>query len=460
MNNGNLEDVLKAISEQSDVQIVTYGGVKAEVNAKLYDKTLTEAFALLLGGTQYTFVEKDGIILIGDRNAATPSGQALSKSELVPLKHIKADEVPQILPKNISANNVKVIKEQNALLVTGTSEDIVQMRDFLGTIDIPTPQVRIDAVIVEYKDNLQRDFGIRFWRDRKDLQGTKYGESYSVLPGPETQVSQASSLLEIGASAAGFKKFFGIENGILGKIPDDFYMVLRWLETENKAKILAQPSILTLNGRKASISVDETQYFKVPTVVTGVNEKIDRIQPIKFGITLDITPWISQGGQITAEISPVVSNSDGTTSDQLPNVSSRSLTTTVRLNNGETLKLGGLINHKESRSASKIPILGDLPILGVLFRSNSRVGGKTNLVVYITPHIVNAEDTVSLDNELRDYDLYLMNEVERKTFQRYRDVRTRMVSSGSDTTGTKPAVDGVAPRRGRRVKKTVDNAAE
>ena len=120
VSNGNLQDVIKAIAEKSDMQIITYGNIMGEINAKLKDIPLTQALALLLGGTMFTFVQKDSIILIGDRNAATPAGQALSKSELIQLKCIKADGVLQVLPKDIAPSNVRVIKEQNALLVSGT----------------------------------------------------------------------------------------------------------------------------------------------------------------------------------------------------------------------------------------------------------------------------------------------------------------------------------------------------
>ena len=458
VTNGNLEDVLKAVSEQTDVQIVTYGSVRAEVNAKLYDRSLTEAFALLLGGTQFTFVEKDGIILIGDRNSATPSGQALSKSEMVPLKHIKADEVPQVLPKNISANNVKVIKEQNALLVTGTSEDIVQMREFLATIDIPAPQVRIDAVIVEYKDVLTREFGMRFWRSHPELLQSLYQQ----MPAPATAVNASNDDVQLGASGRALKQFFGIGNGILGKIPDDFYVVLRWLETQDKARILAQPSVLTLNGRKASINVDETQYYKYSnTLTTSSSEMVDRVQPIKFGITLDITPWISQGGQITAEIAPVVSNAAPRQEGALASVASRTLATTVRLNDGETLKLGGLIKQDESKGMGKVPILGDLPIIGVLFRTTARNRAKTNLVIYITPHIILPSDTVNLDRELRDYDLYLLNDLERRTLTGLRERRARRRAAElADSADVAPAsvvvppVDSVVTERPGRTRRS------
>lgn len=410
VSNGDLEDIINAIAEQSEIEIITYGSIKSEINAKLKEAPLTEALALLLGGTRFTFVQKDNVILIGDRNTATPSGQALSKSELVHLKHIKADNIPPILPKDIPPTNIRVIKEQNALLISGTSEDIVAAREFLATIDIPTPQVRIDAVIVEFKNNINKEFGMRSGKD-KDL----IDKSYNITPAPAINSYKGSDYTELGASGKFLKSIFGdVFRGNLGifkDLPDDFFIALRFLETQDKAKVLAQPSVMTLNGNKASIDVSETQYF---TVETGVGENhTSRFQPIKFGIQLDITPWISQSGQITAEITPNVSNSDRPNKDGYPNVSSRSITTTVRLNDGETLVLGGLIKNQEAVSYKKVPVLGSLPLIGGLFRYSGKTRIQSNLMVFITPHIVSRNENVDIDKAIEEYDIHDMNLIEK-----------------------------------------------
>ncbi|MCL2689221.1 MAG: hypothetical protein FWE57_05170 [Chitinispirillia bacterium] len=412
--NGDLEEIIKAISEQGDVEIITYGSIKSDVNARINNAPITEALALLLGGTRFTFVQRGNVILIGDRNTATPSGQALSKSELIHLRHIKASNIPAILPKDIPAANVRVIKEQNALLISGTSEDIVAAREFLRTIDIPTPQVRIDVVIVEYKENLDRERGFRFGRRNRDFTANS---SYFSNPAPATRVGAESAHTEVGISGASMlniitKNITNNETIIKDLISEDFFMVLKFLEDQNRAKVLAQPSILTLNGNKASIDVSETQYFKV-TTGTAENYTI-RFQPIKFGITLDITPWISQSGQITAEITPVISNSDKTNVEGYPNVSSRSLTTTVRLNDGETLILGGLIKDQESQFRHKIPVLGSLPIVGGIFRHSGVTRNKTNLVVYITPTVVTRDQIVDLNAELDQFNMRQKKSLDNK----------------------------------------------
>jgi type IV pilus assembly protein PilQ len=419
--NGDLEDVVNAIADQSEKQIVTYGSIKTEINAKLDGIPLTEALALLLGGTRFTFVEKDDVILIGDRNTATPSGQALSKSELVHLRHIKADNVPAILPKDIPPTNIRVIKEQNALLISGTSEDIVSAREFLQTIDIPTPQVRIDAVIVEFKSNLNKEFGMRAGKS-----SDKINSSYNITPAPAISTYKEADYTELGVSGKFFKSLwedlFGNGNlGIFKNLPENFFVALRWLETQDKAKVLAQPSIMTLNGNKASIDVSETQYF---TVVTGVGEnQTSRFQPIKFGIQLDITPWISQSGQITAEITPNVSNSDRPNAQGYPNVSSRAITTTVRLNDGETLVLGGLIKNQESVSYKKVPFFGSLPLIGGLFRHSGKTTIQSNLVVFITPHIITRGEAVDMKKQIEEFDLHDKGYIEKSIYNGVRKIK-------------------------------------
>ncbi len=430
--NGDLEEIVRAIAEQSDAEIITYGSIKSEINAKLNNAPLTEALALLLGGTRFTFVQKDNVILIGDRNTATPSGIALSKSELIHLKHIKADNIPAILPKDIPATNVRVIKEQNALLISGTSEDIVSAIEFLRTIDIPTPQVRIDAVIVEFKENLDKEFGLRAGSDWR-LQDS----SYMLTPFPQSlHTSNPNQDFEIGISGSYFKKvlskLFNGDLGVFKDLPDDFFAILRFLETQDKAKVLAQPSILTLNGNKASIDVSETQYFKVET---GVGENhTSRFQPIKFGIQLDIVPWISQSGQITAEITPNISNSEKNNDEGYPNVSTRSINTTVRLNDGQTLILGGLIKNQESTFSYKIPFLGDLPIIGALFRRSGKTRSKSNLVVFITPHIIQGDSAVDLNHELEQFEIHDMNFLEKSIYDGAKRIRSHRKKS-TDATG-------------------------
>ncbi len=405
--NGEISDVIEEISKQSEMEIVIYGRISGEVNAVLNDIPLSRGLELLLSGTKFTYVEREGVVLIGDRNTATPSGQALSKSELVHLKHIKADEIPKILPKNIPAGNIKVIKEQNGLLVSGTSEDISKTRDFLATIDIPTPQVLMDVVVVEYTRELNQEFGLEAGIKSKDVPT---GVSFPYID------AQGS-----GSTVADALKTVGFSNTLIGNISDNFYAVLRFLEKQNKANILARPSLTVLNGNKAKIDVSQTSYFEIQGGTTD-NPTVN-FRPINYGIKLDITPWISKSGQITVDVRPDISNAMGVNDQGYPNVFKRSISTSVRLDNKETLVLGGLLREDESVSHKQVPILSKIPILGYLFKTTVKNKIKTNLVIYITPKIIEKDDYVNLQSEVDKMNI---------------DTRSRVFSKFNEEPGERP----------------------
>jgi len=384
VTNAGLQSLLLSIGQQCNLQVIMYGSVDDRVNATLNNVSIPQALTILLGGTNYTFVQEDQRIVIGLRDAATPSGKALATSEVVELSFLKASDVLGMLPKNIPADNCRVVKEQNAIMITGSSEDIVRTRDFLRKVDVMTPQVVIDALVVEYSKNSARDLGLEMGTNAQ----TKTSISF-----PSIAYSDNTN------SAKGILKDLHLDR-VLGPLAQDFAVTLRLLETEGKARVLGRPSVTVLNGNQATINVGQTEYFKI---VAGTSDNPTyRFEPITFGIKLSITPWVSKAGQITAVVAPEISNSMGANADGYPQIFNRSVSTTVRINDGETLVLGGLLRSEESSSHKKVPVFGDIPILGNLFKTHNKSRTETNLVIYITPHILPPDSSVSLSKQLRD----------------------------------------------------------
>ncbi|MCU0608687.1 MAG: hypothetical protein MUF22_02835 [Chitinispirillaceae bacterium] len=386
LENADLGDVLRQIAEQSRLNFITYGDVRGEINARLDKVPLEKAISLLIAGTNYAFSIRDSILLVGDRNSATPSGQALSTSELFHLKYIKADDFMTIVPKSIPASNLQIVKEQNAVLVTGTGDLISQIRDFKDRVDLPTPQIMIEVVVVEFNKGEGRKFGVSAggYDGPKDPQNSSTGGKY---------IPEISTRSEFKAT-----DIFSEKIATIGFLPENFWVRLEAMETQKKAKVMAQPRIATLNGNKASINVGGTSYFKLAGG-TELNPLV-RFQEIKSGIRLDITPWISQSGQVTVELSPEISNSTGNNSEGFPDISTRSVNTTVQLNDGETIIIGGLISAEDSKDVGKVPLLGDIPLLGYLFRSHASTKTSKELVIYVTPHLLSRSDNVDLKSDL------------------------------------------------------------
>ncbi|MFH0918825.1 MAG: secretin and TonB N-terminal domain-containing protein [Fibrobacterota bacterium] len=383
LTGADLGEVLKEIADQANMNIITYDQVKASVDAKLTNIPVQEAIERILAGTKYTYTIDKGILLVGEKNATTPSGEALSMSKLLHLKHIKAEGIPALLPKSIPSGNVQVIKEQNGILVMGTQVIIKQVEEFLNEIDVPTPQISIEAIIVEFYTDNMKDIGLKAGSksttDTSSLSG-------SYIPG-----------LSITADRHSIEKGTGFKFGSIGILPDNFNITLHALETDKMARVLARPKIATLNGYKASINVGNSSYYKITT--GNFETPLSRFQEINSGIKLDITPWISKGGQITAEIAPEVSNAGALNTENYPDISRRTMSTTVRLNDGETIVIGGLIQGEQRETIERVPFLGKIPFLGWFFRTKLKSEIKSELLIYVTPHIITEKDYVNLEKE-------------------------------------------------------------
>ncbi len=392
LTGADLGEVLKEIADQTNMNIITYGQIKGSVDANLKDIPINEVIERILAGTAYTYTIENGILLVGERNATTPSGEALSAVKLVHLKHIKAEGIPALLPKSIPAGNVQVIKEQNGILVMGTQVIIRQVVDFINEIDVPTPQILIEAIIVEFLTDDMYETGIKHAGTNSD--SGSIGGTY--VPG----LSLTTDRNAISRTVKNIRDN-GFKFGSIGILPRNFNITLRALETDKLARVLARPKIATLNGYKASINVGTSSYYKVTT--GNVETPLTRFQEINSGIKLDITPWISRSGQITAEISPEVSNAGALNTENYPDISRRSMSTTVRLNDGETIVIGGLIKSEERVTKEMVPFLGKIPFLGWLFRYTIKSNVKSELLVYLTPHIITEKDYVDLNEEMKKW---------------------------------------------------------
>ncbi len=383
LNNASLGDAIREIAEQAGHNYTIIGDVSGNVNAQLKGVTVEEALSALLQGTRYAFLNKDGTLLIGDRNPNTPSGQALSDAELVYLKFIKAENIEKIIPKSIPVENIKVIKEQNAVLISGTVDDISLVKSFLEKVDVPTPQVLMEVVVVEYNRNKDSDFGIEAGKSNNPGANLV---AYGSLSGVRNKFNQGSF------------------QGTIGIRPPNFDLSLRALESKNKAKILSMPKITTLNGNKAELKVSRTFYYQVSSVTKDGFQNND-FRTIDDGITIELTPWVTRHGEVNVNISPSIKTAGPSVGDAPPTITNRSITTNVMLMDGETIALGGLINSQEDNNRSFVPILGSIPVLGYLFSWRKALTHTTELVIYVTPHILNPEtQAVNLEDEFESLD--------------------------------------------------------
>ncbi|MCK5148068.1 secretin and TonB N-terminal domain-containing protein [bacterium] len=385
----DLHQVIREVAEQTGVDIFCYGDLKGSVSAKCKDLSFARVLDYLFKGTNFTYRYQDKVYFIGDKNIS-----GIASTQLIRLNHIKVEGVLELLPASITENTtLKVIVEHNGIMAVGAQDVLNELKDFIKQIDFPIPQVLIEAIVVDFSDIHTKEFGIKAWM-KAPGDSTQYTDSF--LPG--VNITASSDILSKSL------QFYGPQLGLksIGRLPAGFMVNLKALESTGKVNIRSQPQIATLNGHSASIKIGTTQYYKFNTerpIVGGnqaYNQVTQRFEKVLAEISLTITPWVSASGEITTEIHPEFSTPRGFDPDVPPTIDHRILESTVRLRDGETIILGGMIQTDERESISKVPILGDIPIIGKLFQSRSTRKEKSKLMIYITPHLMYSGDQVNM----------------------------------------------------------------
>jgi general secretion pathway protein D len=165
---------------------------------------------------------------------------------------------------------------------------------------------------------------------------------------------------------------------------------IRALEEKGRAKILSNPSVTTLDGRQTSLHTGETYYYEVAVAAATTGGIVKDIRTFDVGVNLVVNPRINQNDEVTLTISPIVSALRGTSEFALPVITERAVVTTVRVKSGETAVIGGLVTDEEQITIKKIPFLGDIPLLGELFKHRERRPSHTEILIFVTPTIVEA----------------------------------------------------------------------
>ncbi|MEO1023309.1 MAG: hypothetical protein AAFW89_12270 [Bacteroidota bacterium] len=409
VSNAPIADIISELSYQSEVSIITYGLPDAQITLKTSNLTVDEVLNYLLRGTQFTFRKEKEIYVIGDKST---SGIATTK--LIRLKHIRPDVALELVPQGISNNaELKVIKEQNGIMVIGTNDVIVELENFITEIDYPTPQILIETLVVDVRTSNMYELGVSLAQGA--APDSSYFNPFTLLFGqPGTDGTQSGGLLAQGSGADVNNAFlsrgnlFGIRN--LGRLPRDFFFRIQALDQEGLVTIQSKPQISTLNGYTASIEVGTEQYFLLETVTPLqspnqiITQQAQQFESIEAVVKLEITPWVSASGEVTVEIVPEFSTPVGSLDpDVPPTINKRILNSTVRLQDGETIILGGLIEESETEVVTRVPVLGRIPLLGRLFRNRFTDTEKSELVIFVTPYVFYGDGSDNARwNQIRD----------------------------------------------------------
>ena len=359
-----LDVFLKEFARVSNLNLVLYGDVRENLQMRFEREPLAGLLQSLFRGSRYTYALDSNTLFVTERGAKN----VLSRTELYPLKATTPETLVPQLSKLLPGSGLVVseVKEQNALVLRGSPAEIAEAVAILENLDRPAMQVTISCVIVELKRGRNFEIGLHSGSTRKTGENDLGIRGFWDFMGKDVSASGAF--------------------GKIGILPARFEMELSAMEENNRAEVLARPRLTTLNGNKAELNVTNTVYYLV-SQVSADGYPITDYRSFNDGISLEITPTVTQGGSITLNISPEIKTAGRSSGDGPRDISTRNLKTTVTLKNGETLCLGGLVRKGKSEVRTAVPFLGSIPFIGRLFSYVSEVDDESELAIFITPEV-------------------------------------------------------------------------
>lgn len=366
-NGATLNDLFMTLGASGDMNIMLDPALKSlTIDVHLKQVTLKEAFILIASAHNLGFQRIENSIFVTTKEKLKEQTVA---SKVIKLRNIKADEARAMVADLIKVVNVG--EEINSLIVIGQPNEIAKVESVIKSIDRPQPQVLLEAKIVEVNRDALKDLGID-WSDSMQID---YQESGRPIDIPDT-ADATKNLFKFGA---------------LERSPLNFTTLIKMLENHNKAKVLSSPRVSTMNNKEAEIFVGDRIPYTITTTTGGVSTTEVRFE--EPGIRLKITPSIIDGEFVVIKVEPEVSYifSFRGPDDQYPWIKKRQTTAYVRVRNGKPFVLGGILNQEDKKNLFKVPMLGNLPMLGGIFSYEKSTVTDTELIISVTPTIVQGD---------------------------------------------------------------------
>jgi type IV pilus assembly protein PilQ len=418
--------VLRTLARQGGMNVVVSDKVAASagtVTMRLENKTPREAIDVIVQDKGLFMSEINGVYFIKtqEEKAKEPTASASYT-----LSYAAAKDILPLLQSQLQSGLPPQFDQRtNTVFYREAKSNLEKIAIFLDSIDKPTTQVMIEARLVEVNANPVQSYGIN-WAGvvggSTNAQTFRYGGSTPASFTVENGVPQLDELPGIVRNAQG--QFVPQEitlngqttGGFLDTLAGQFAILslpqmsatLRLLNEDRDAEFLANPRVVTANNQKAEIKITRAQ----PVPQLNFNEQTAQavfsgFQDKEFGNTLTVTPIINKDDYITLNVKPEISNkiADATftfagTVVTSPIIDKRVLESNVLIKSGDTLAIGGLLQDEQTKSSNKVPVLGDIPVLGYLFQEKLNSRNKRNLLVFVTPTIIKQGYGTGLENQV------------------------------------------------------------
>ena len=372
----DIREALSALALEREINIATAQDVSGKITVHLYNVILDKALEAITmaGGFEY-LKHGDLYYIYKPKQVTDPLAEKL-QMRIMKLKYAEVEKVQDILGAIPGIRTVKIHDPTKTIIVEDTPKNISKIETILSHWDRMPEQVLIEAKILEVTLTDDMSFGVN-WQHIAggDVKFGTGGFSTATLPVDET----TSPVPGTGSGLFG--------NLITGTgTYKQFALALDFLQTKTRVNTLSTPKILAIHAKPAKVQVGGQQGYKVTTTNVGV--ATESIEFIDTGTILEITPYIDDDRNVLLNVKPSIKAARIV--QGVPVVNSTEVSTWLMARDGETVFIGGLIQDTKTRTRDMIPCLGGIPGLGVLFGRTFRGTGKSELIVLITPNILNA----------------------------------------------------------------------
>jgi len=353
----DLKQALSDLAVASGASIVPDDTVQGNVSASIKNRSIEEALDLLLMPGGYCWTKIGESYLVGKAEPTSPNFLRFATSRMYKPNYMTGEKLAAQLPSSM-AGYIKAVAGDRTLIITASPAMMERILHDVHMLDVPATRIVLEALITEASTDALNQFDLTFtWKH--------FGfSSDATAPSMQLQYTQAAAT---------------------------DVATLKALISKGVATLKASPRIMTLEGKEAFIEVGQESYFDV---VSGpVNFPYTTLQQIKTGISLKMTPYLSEDGQITVQLNPEVSDVTGAGLGGLPINTVRRANTTVRVKEGETIIIGGMTFENKRRLDSKVPLLGEIPLIGNLFHFYHSEIKKQDVIIMITPRVIHDSDS-------------------------------------------------------------------
>jgi len=371
-NSTRLADVLTILSEKSGLNIVAAADVEDKiVSLNLRETPVEEALNLIVRAAGLGYEKVGNSVLVAE--AAALEQETGLGAYVVPLEFADAFELVPVLEKMVE--NVAADPGGNRLIVVATPGEIEQIRSVIKELDVAPVQIMLETEVIEVATSDLMELGIDWAKITKQTviltEGDHEQSATEAIP-PE---------MSFVNSGIGSEDIFHQAKTLA--------IALDFLETNGKARVLTRAKLATLNNRRAEIHIGDVIPYTVTGLTTGGMYEV-KIEKEEVGVQISVTPRAAGDGHITVMVEPNVSTIVGFKgpNEEIPWTKERRATTQVRVLDGQTFMIAGLLSEDENNSIVKVPLLGDIPVLGHLFQHHRNELTQSDLIIKITPSVM------------------------------------------------------------------------